>query len=163
MARTERDSNEPFADYPHLCQPCHPDAGRISVVASRHTPAVLTGRGVEESLSAGGQGAASVSDEQRRAFWQATGLSLTAHTIMLRDVAIIDDLIAAALLTAIDGVTRGDPPAKDGSLQLVAAFAERVDNLLPAAPVGAIRIARGRHDVAASSQRILLRDGLLSL
>jgi argininosuccinate lyase len=104
-----------------------------------------------------------VSDEERRAFWQAVGLSLTAHTIMLRDVAIIDDQIGAALLTAIDGATRGDPSEADDSLALVAAFDERVDNLVPAAAVGAMRIARSRHDVAASSQRILLRDGLLTL
>ena len=102
-------------------------------------------------------------EDSRRACWHAIGLSLTAHVIMLRDVAIIDDQIAAALLTAIDGVTRGDPPEAQGSFALVAAFDERVDNLVPAAAVGAIRIARSRHDVAATSQRILLRDGLLAV
>jgi len=104
-----------------------------------------------------------VIDEEHRAFWDAIGFSLTAHVIMLRDVAIIDDQIAAALLTAIDGVTRGDPPETEGSLALVAAFDERVDNLIPAAAIGAIRIARSRHDVAATSQRIVLRDGLLDV
>lgn len=104
-----------------------------------------------------------MANEERRAFWQAIGFSLTAHAVMLRDVAIVDDQIAAALLTAIDGVTRGDAPEVEGSLALVAAFDQRVDNLVPAEAAGAIRIARGRHDVAAASQRILLREALLAL
>ena len=102
-------------------------------------------------------------DDWRSALWEAIGRGLTAHAVMLRDVAIIDDPIAAALLTAIDSTRRGAPPALDGSLTLVAAFDERADNLVAAGSAGAIRIARARHDLAMAAQRLVLRDRALAL
>lgn len=102
-------------------------------------------------------------DDWRTALWAALSQGLTAHAIMLRDVAIVDDPIAASLLTAVDGSRRGQPPAIDGSLALTAAFDERVDSLLAAGAVGAGRIARSRHDLAATAHRLVLRDRTLAL
>jgi argininosuccinate lyase len=95
--------------------------------------------------------------------WDAIGRGLTAHTVMLRDAAIVDDSIAASLLTAIDGARRGAAPDVPGSLALVAAFDDRVDSLIAASAAGAVRIARARHDLAATAQRLVLRDRLLAL
>jgi argininosuccinate lyase len=95
--------------------------------------------------------------------WEAIGRGLTAHAVMLRDAAIADDRVAAAILTAVDSVQRGDPPATEGSLALIAAFDEWVDSLSAAGAAGAGRIARARHDLAATAQRLVLRDRALAL
>jgi argininosuccinate lyase len=95
--------------------------------------------------------------------WEAIGRALAAHAVMLRDSAIVDDSIAASLLTAIDAARRGAPPAVPGSLALVAAFDDRVDSLIAAGAAGAVRIARARHDLAATAQRLVLRDRVLEL
>src|SRR5215217_3880400 len=95
--------------------------------------------------------------------WEAIGRALAAHAVMLRDSAIVDDSIAASLLTAIDAARRGAPPAVPGSLALVAAFDERVDSLIAVGATGAVRIARARHDLAATAQRLVLRDRALEL
>jgi argininosuccinate lyase len=105
----------------------------------------------------------SASNEFRYAMWGAIGQALTAHAIMLRDTAIVDDAISAALLTTIDGVSRGDPPNADGTLGLVAAFDDRVDSLVAPAAAGAVRIGRARHDLAATAGRLVLRDRALAL
>src|ERR671916_1084189 len=99
----------------------------------------------------------------REAMWEAIGRALAAHAVMLRDAAIVDDTIAASLLTAIDGARRGAPPDVPGSLALVAAFDDRVDSLIAAGATGAVRIARARHDLAATAQRLVLRDRALAL
>src|SRR5215213_10708349 len=99
----------------------------------------------------------------REEMWEAIGRALAAHAVMLRDSAIVDDSIAASLLTAIDAARRGAPPAVPGSLALVAAFDDRVDSLIAAGAAGAIRIARARHDLAATAQRLVLRDRALAL
>ncbi len=99
----------------------------------------------------------------RRATWDAIGVALTAHAVMLRDTAIIDEQVAAALLTAVDGVRRGDPPDVPGSLALVAIFDERVDSLSAADAAGAGLLGRARHDLAATAARLVLRDRLLAL
>ncbi len=103
------------------------------------------------------------SDGWRDAMWEAIGHALTAHAIMLRDAAIADDAMAASLLTAIDGARRGEPPAIDGSLALTAAFDDRVDSLVAPGAAGAVRIGRARHDLAATAQRLVLRDRALAL
>src|SRR5215207_2778326 len=95
--------------------------------------------------------------------WEATGRALAAHAVMLRDSAIVDDSIAASLLTALDGARQGAPPDVSGSLALVAAFDDRVDSLVAPGAAGAVRIARARHDLAATAQRLILRDRLLVL
>src|SRR5687768_6879746 len=95
--------------------------------------------------------------------WEAIGRALAAHSVMLRDSAIVDDSIAASLLTAIDAARRGTPPEVLGSLVLVAAFDDRVDSLIAAGAAGAVRIARARHDLAATAQRLVLRDRALAL
>src|SRR5918995_5571769 len=99
----------------------------------------------------------------RDAMWEAIGRALAAHAVMLRDAAIVDDSIAASLLTAIDSARRGAPPDVPGSLALVAAFDERVDSLIAAGAAGAGRIGRARHDLAATAQRLELRDRVLAL
>jgi len=103
------------------------------------------------------------SDGWRDAMWAAIGRGLTAHAIMLRDVAIVDDAIAASLLTAIDGARRGESTEVDGSLSLTAAFDERVDSLVAPGAAGAVRIARAQHDLAVTAQRLVLRDRVLAL
>lgn len=99
----------------------------------------------------------------RRAMWIEIARGLTAHAVMLRDVAILDDESAAALLTAIDGVRRGEPPEVQGSLTLVAAFDDRFDSQTAPGRAGAGRIARARHDLAATALRLVLRNRLLDL
>jgi argininosuccinate lyase len=95
--------------------------------------------------------------------WDVIATGAAAHVVMLRDTAIIDDAIAASVLTAIDGVRRGEPPVDAASLSLVAAFEERVDSLVAPGAVAAVRIARARHDLAAAAQRLVLRDSVLAL
>src|SRR5688572_2098698 len=102
-------------------------------------------------------------DTWRGEMWDAIGRGLAAHAVMLRDSAIVDDSIAASLLTAIDGARRGASPDVPGSLALVAAFDDRVDSLIAAGAVGAVRIARARHDLAATAQRLVLRDRAITL
>src|SRR3954452_8962283 len=102
-------------------------------------------------------------DAWREEMWQAIGRALAAHGVMLRDSAIVDDTIAASLLTAIDAARPGAPPDVPGSLALVAAFDDRVDSLIAAGAAGAARIARARHDLAATAQRLVLRDRALAL
>jgi argininosuccinate lyase len=102
-------------------------------------------------------------DTWRRDLWAATSRALTAHVVMLRDAAIVDDRIAAALLTAIDSAGRGEPPDHGGTLALVAAFETRVDSLSPPELTGASGIGRARHDLAATAQRLVLRDRMVDL
>ena len=102
-------------------------------------------------------------DAWRGAMWNAIGRGLSAHAVMLRDTEIVDDSIAASLLTAIDGALRGTPPDVVGSLALVATFDDRVDSLIAPGAAGAVRIARARHDLAATAHRLVLRDRAVSL
>jgi argininosuccinate lyase len=102
-------------------------------------------------------------DAWRSQMWEAIGRGLAAHAVMLRDSVIVDDSIAASLLTGIDGARRGLPSDVLGSLALVAAFDDRVDSLIGAGAAGAVRIARARHDLAATAQRLVLRDRALAL
>jgi argininosuccinate lyase len=102
-------------------------------------------------------------DAWRGEMWDAIGHGLAAHTVMLRDSSIVDDSIAASLLTAIDGTRRGASADVFGSLVLVGAFDDRVDSLVAAGAAGAVRIARARHDLAATAQRLVLRDRALAL
>lgn len=110
-----------------------------------------------------GEPGVSASIELGRALWHAIGQGLTAHAIMLRDAAIIDDALSAAILIAADGVSRGDPPAVDGAMALAAAFDDRIDSLIAPGAVGAARIGRARHDLAAAAGRLVLRDRALTL
>jgi argininosuccinate lyase len=102
-------------------------------------------------------------DAWRNAMWNAIGRGLAAHAVMLRDADIVDDSIAASLLTAFDGARGGSAPVVAGSLSLVAAFDDRVDSLIAAGAIGAVRIGRARHDLAATAQRLVLRDRVLAL
>src|SRR5829696_3148900 len=102
-------------------------------------------------------------DAWRTQMWEAIGRGLAAHAVMLRDSDIVDDSISASLLTAIDSARRGVPPDVPGSLALVAAFDDRVDSLIAAGAAGAVRIARARHDLVATAQRLVLRDRALAL
>lgn len=95
--------------------------------------------------------------------WRRIGAVATAHVVMLRDAAVVDDAIAAALLSAMDGVRRGSPPPAVGLSGPIALFDERLDALVPAGAVGAGSIGRARADVAAAVARLLLRDGLVEL
>lgn len=101
--------------------------------------------------------------EWQREMWAAIGQGLTAHAVMLRDASILDEASVAAILSTIDSVSRGAPPATGGSLALVAAFDERFDSLIAAGNAGAGRIGRGRHDLAAEAQRLVLREKVLQL
>src|SRR3954471_12710128 len=94
-------------------------------------------------------------DAWRSQMWEAIGRGLAAHAVMLRDSAIVDDSIAASLLTAIDGARRGVPSAGLCPLGLGSAFDDRVNSLAAAGAAGAVRIARARHDLAATAQRLV--------
>ena len=100
---------------------------------------------------------------ERRDRWWAIGRVLTAHVVGLRDAEILDDPVAAALLTAMDGAERGGPPAAASSAALIAAFDERLDALSPPGVVGAGTVGRARAEVAATAARLELRRGLLAL
>lgn len=96
--------------------------------------------------------------------WRDLGDIVTAHVVMLRDTGIVDDPVLAALLTAIDGVSRGAQEAdKDGIVGLIARFDERVDALTPAGAVGTGTVGRGRADTAAALVRLALRWDALAL
>ncbi|CAA9542366.1 MAG: Argininosuccinate lyase [uncultured Thermomicrobiales bacterium] len=103
------------------------------------------------------------STDRRRDAWRHLGHLVGAHVTMLRDAAILDDPALAALLTALDGVVRADPPAGLDLAGLAAAFDERVDALTPAGVAGAAGVGRGRADTLATLARLTLRDRLLEL
>jgi len=91
------------------------------------------------------------------------GRVVAAHVVMLRDVGVLDDPVLGALLSALDSVVRGSPPAVAALDDLIGAFDERLDTLTPAGAVGAAAVARGRADVLAALLRLRLRDELLRL
>ncbi len=93
--------------------------------------------------------------------WRNLGHVVAAHVVMLRDVGILDDPVLAALLSALDGVVRGTPPAVSTLDDLIAAFDERLDAVTPAGAVGAASVGRARADVLAALLRLALREHLL--
>lgn len=104
---------------------------------------------------------------RERQLWRAVGRVVAAHVVMLREGEVLDGAAAAAVLTALDGVGRGEPPAAaelalPGLLGLVAAFDDRLEALTAAGAVGASALGRGRQETAAAAARLALRDGLLA-
>lgn len=98
----------------------------------------------------------------RSAIWGSIGDVVAAQAVMLRDEATFDDQVAAAVLTALDGTRRNDPP--DESLSaLVAALDARLESLVSPAAAGTPTIARTRAETAATALRLVLRDDLLLL
>ena len=97
------------------------------------------------------------------ATWEAIGVVVTAHVVMLREVAILDDPTAAAVLTALDGVSRGVPPVVAGLPEAVVVFDERLDALTRSGAVAAGAVGRGRAEVTATVIRLLLRADSLAL
>ena len=96
--------------------------------------------------------------------WGHLGDIATAHVIMLRDAGIIEDAVLAALLTALDGVSRNPYVGVDDSLaELAARFDERVDALTPAGVVGTVSVARSRFDTTATLVRLGLRSDSVAL
>lgn len=94
--------------------------------------------------------------------WQAIAEVVAAHAVMLRDAGVVDEAGAAAVLTAVDGVRRGEAPA-GGPAGLVAAFEERLEALVAPKAAGAGALGRGRADTAATALRMVLRSALLDL
>lgn len=95
--------------------------------------------------------------------WQHIATVIAAHVVMLREAGILDDPLAAAVLAALDGVTRGEPPPATSLTDLVAAFDERLDALSPASAVGAGAVGRAQPEVVAAVVRLGFRDELLVL
>ena len=95
--------------------------------------------------------------------WTAIGQVTCAHFVMLRDVAILDDDVAAALLGAVDAVVPGPPIDVTTLSGLIAAFDPRVDALTPPAVVGAGAVGRGRPEMVATTLRLIIRASLLRL
>jgi argininosuccinate lyase len=96
--------------------------------------------------------------------WRDLGEIATAHVLMLRDAGINEDAVLAALLTALDGVSRNPGSGEDLRLaDLVARFDERVDALTPAGVVGTVSVARGRIDTTATLVRLGLRRESVAL
>ena len=94
--------------------------------------------------------------------WATCSRVVTAHAVMLRDVGLFEDEVLAALLTAIDGVGRGQPPETGTTGDLVAAFDERVAALTPAGAVGAAALGRFGLEVEAAIARLTLRGDVLA-
>ena len=105
-----------------------------------------------------GLGTARVADRR----WATCARVVTAHVVMLRDAGHFEDEVLAALLTAIDGVGRGQPPDAGTTGDLVAAFDERVAALTPAGAVGAAALGRSGLEVEAAIARLTLRDDVLA-
>ena len=101
--------------------------------------------------------------EQGPAAWRATVQVLTAHVVMLRDTAVLDDPVAAALLTALDAAGRGEPEAGRDLSGLLRAVDQRLDALTPVAAVGTGAVGRQQPEVVAAVSRLLLRAALLEL
>lgn len=95
--------------------------------------------------------------------WRDVGTVVAAHLVMLRDAGFFEDVVLAALLTALDGTARGRPPEVASLADLVGVFDERLDALSPAGAVGAGAVGRARPEVVATVVRLAARDGLLAL
>ncbi|HEU0114275.1 MAG TPA: hypothetical protein VFQ80_06355, partial [Thermomicrobiales bacterium] len=52
-----------------------------------------------------------LADDLRQETWEAIADAATAHVLMLREAAVLDDAIVAALLDPLDAVRRTEPPA----------------------------------------------------
>jgi argininosuccinate lyase len=102
-----------------------------------------------------------MSDALRGDAWRALGDVATAHALMLRDVAMLDDAALGTLLVAIDSARAG-APAEVGLPLLATRFEERVDGFAPAA-AGVGSVGRGVADTLATVARVLARDGMLDL
>ncbi len=101
-----------------------------------------------------------MSGDWGKATWRAIGETIAAQTVMLRDAATFDDPVAAAVLAALDGTRRGDPPSASLS-ELVTTFDARLESLVPPAAAGTPGIARTRAEVAATALRLVVRNDLL--
>jgi len=95
--------------------------------------------------------------------WRDLGAIATAHVLMLRDVSVIDDPVLAAVLTALDGVSRGEAAHGEAIVDAVARFDARVDALTPAGAVGTVSVGRGRADTAATVVRLAARRDATAL
>lgn len=102
-----------------------------------------------------------------RDLWRAIDRVVVAHVVMLREGEVLDEAAAAAVLVALDGVARGEPPAASerplpGLLGLVAAFEGRLDALTAAGAVGAGALGRGRLETTAAVARLAVREEVLA-
>ncbi len=101
--------------------------------------------------------------DQQAALWRVTSRVIAAHIVMLRDVVVLDEPSAGVLLTALDGVSRGEPDSATGFAELIAAVDQRLDALAPLSATGAGAVGRGSAEVAAAVARLLLRADQLRL
>ncbi len=97
-----------------------------------------------------------------RRLWEGIAAAVTSQTVMLRDATVLDDAIAAAVLSALDGVRRGQPE-NDRLSSLVVEFDQRLESLTAVQGSGAGTLARGRADTSETALRIALRSGMLDL
>jgi argininosuccinate lyase len=104
----------------------------------------------------------SVTEALRKDYWTAIGSTIAAHVVMLGEIGLIEEAPVATVLSAIEAVRRGDPPAL-GLFKLVEAFDDRIDGQVQAGTIGVARVGRGVGDIAAAAGRIVLRDRLLEL
>ena len=98
-----------------------------------------------------------------RAVWEAVADAALAHVLMLRDAAVLDDPVVAALADPFDAARRGDPPTDPSLAAAVAAFDERLEALAPAGLGAAATVGRARPEMVAATARLLLRAGALDL
>ncbi|MCA9877314.1 MAG: hypothetical protein KC442_06020, partial [Thermomicrobiales bacterium] len=99
----------------------------------------------------------------RRDLWLAISAALTAHVVVLNQMAALDDACAASLLGAIDATSRGEPPAVESATILATTFEQRVDSVAPAACAALIRQGRGSLDLAATAHHLVLRQHAINL
>ena len=96
--------------------------------------------------------------------WDRFGRIVAAHSVMLRDVGLIDDDALAGLLRAADSTRLAGPGAdrnRVSLLEVVRDFDVRMDAQLPAGLAGTARVGRGTIDVAAGVARVILRGDVL--
>lgn len=94
--------------------------------------------------------------------WQLISRIVTGHVVMLRDLGVFDDPVLVALLSAMDSVSRGQPPERGSLAAQIVAFDERLDAQTPPGAVGAAAVGRATTEVATTVSRLRLRQGLLS-
>lgn len=94
----------------------------------------------------------------RENMWREIAQVLTAHVVMLRDTSIVDDGSAVATLQLIDTIRAGNPANSDETFRQIAVFEERCHGQSGPESAGIIGIARTQFDLAATVQRLILRN-----
>lgn len=94
-------------------------------------------------------------------YWDALADAASAHAIMLRDLATIDDGYLASILGAIEQA-RGSEVARMALALMAPLLDERIDGQTAPGALGAPQLGRGQSDLAVSAGRLVVRDRVLA-